>query len=165
MDKLKWINTQYLKQMNAADITNFLKPFLKEHALIDDSTDETWLQKIAGLYKGRFSTLEEFLERTDFIFKENIVMDATLALQHLTHDKKEVFLQLAQAYETLESFDSKSLENVFPTLVEKSGLTSSDMVHPVRVSLTGKDVGPGLFETIEILGRFKTVNRLRQAFK
>ncbi|HNV23558.1 MAG TPA: glutamate--tRNA ligase [Candidatus Omnitrophota bacterium] len=165
MDKLKWINTQYLKQMNVVDVASFLKPFLKERGFIDESTDEMWLQKIIGLYKGRFSTLDEFLERTDFIFQENIIIDSSLVLKHLTNDKKEIFFQLAQAYETLESFDSKSLEAVFRGLVEKCGLKASDVVHPVRVSLTGKDVGPGLFETMEILGRVKTVNRLRQAFR
>ena len=164
MDKLKWINAQYLKQINTVDVANFLKPFLKERGLINELMDESRLQKIVGLYKGRFSTLEEFLERTDFIFKEECSVNNELMAKHLTSDKKEIFSQLAQAYETLESFDSKSLETAFRQLVEKCGLKASDVVHPVRVSLTGKDVGPGLFETIEVLGRLKTIQRLKQAF-
>jgi glutamyl-tRNA synthetase len=44
------------------------------------------------------------------------------------------------------------------------GLKTSDLVHPIRVALTGRAVGPGLFETMEVLGKEKTVKRLKETF-
>jgi glutamyl-tRNA synthetase len=64
----------------------------------------------------------------------------------------------------LSSFDLASSEKAFRDLVTELGIKSGDLVHPVRVALSGSSVGPGLFETMIALGRERTVARLQAAF-
>ena len=52
------------------------------------------------------------------------------------------------------------IEKVFKDVVSERGLKTSDLVHPVRVALTGDTVGPGLFEMMEVLGKEKIIKRL-----
>jgi len=57
------------------------------------------------------------------------------------------------------------VRDIFREVVAELGVPMGEMVHPVRVALTGKSVGPGLFETMSILGKEKTVQRLKETFK
>jgi len=71
---------------------------------------------------------------------------------------------LREKLEYIDHFDAASCEEVFRSLVQELDIQASDLVHPVRVALTGKAVGPGLFETMAILGKEKTVKRLSETF-
>jgi glutamyl/glutaminyl-tRNA synthetase len=82
----------------------------------------------------------------------------------VTSDKSKAFEMLANRLADLKDYNIKTTEEIFRNLVAELGIQSGDLVHPVRVALTGRAIGPGLFDTMIILGQQKTVNRLRQAF-
>jgi len=72
---------------------------------------------------------------------------------------------LSERFSRAEPFDAVTTEKVFRELVAELGIKAADLVHPVRVALTGHSVGPGLFETIALLGKEKTIKRLAEAFQ
>ena len=164
MDKLKWINAQYLKQTDAKRLVDLLLPFLKEQGYIDDKYDRKQLESIVDLYKGRMTTLIDFLDWTDFFFKNDVAIDPELRNQYLTPDKVEAFRRLSERLKSLNEYTVTTTEEVFRTLVAEMNLQAADLVHPVRVALTGKTVGPGLFDTMILLGKTRTVSRLEQVF-
>jgi glutamyl-tRNA synthetase len=65
----------------------------------------------------------------------------------------------------LGDFNVKAAEETFREVVAQLGIEAGVLVHPVRVALTGRAVGPGLFDTMAVLGKERTVRRLREAFK
>ena len=67
MDKLKWLNGQYIKEMPAGKLTDLIIPFLKEKGYISADFDRERLEKIVDLFKVRMSTLTDFLEWADFV--------------------------------------------------------------------------------------------------
>jgi glutamyl-tRNA synthetase len=164
MDKLEWLNSQYLKKMNTDDLVNLLKPGLQEKGCLLEQIDGQRLRTIVDLYKGRMTTLKDFWGWTDFLFEDSLRIDANIRQKHLAHDLRKEFKLLSERLANTQPFDSSSTEKIFRDLVAELGLKSSDLVHPVRVALTGKEVGPGLFDTISILGKEKTVQRLNEAF-
>lgn len=163
MDKLKWVNSQYIKAKDTKFLTDLLIPFLKEEKYIADNFDRPWLETVVGLYKSRMSTLREFLERTEFLFKDDYRLPDE-ARKELAVNRQKEFNELASRLGSSETFDIATAEKIFREVVAEHHLTAADLVHPVRVALTGSAVGPGLFETMAVLGRQKTVERLRQAF-
>jgi len=164
MDKLKWVNSQYIKKMNDDDLMKHVVPFLKEKGYINDDYDSNDLKVVVKLFKGRISTLNEFLDWADFIFLDKPHMDPKAQQEHLSKDRKKEFELFCDRLNGIDPFEAQSIEKTFRELVEELGLKTSDLVHPVRVALTGKAVGPGLFETIAVLGKDKTIQRLTQAF-
>jgi len=164
MEKLQWINGQYIKNCDDDTLTDLLTPFLKDKSYINGNFDRKHLKNIVKLFKGRMSTLTEFLEWADFVFLDKISADEEAAKAHLSTDRSKEFGLLSERFSGLSAFDAKSIEETFRQTVEELGLKPSDLVHPIRVALTGRAVGPGLFETIEILGKNKTVQRLSEAF-
>ena len=83
--------------------------------------------------------------------------------KEMVNNSKE-FNLLAQRLSAVEHFDIKTAEETFRNLVAELGIKAGDLVHPVRVALTGKAIGPGLFDTMVILGKERTVKRLAQVF-
>ena len=163
MDKLKWLNTQYIKEMPVGKLTDLLLPFLKQKGY-GDNVERTWLEDVVKLYQPRMSTLLDFMDWADYLFEANIKATDEDRVKHLTSDKKEGFRLLAEGLAAVSSFDHKATEEVFRGVVAKLGIPAGDLVHPVRIALTGKTIGPGLFETMAVLGKDKTVRRLQEAF-
>jgi glutamyl-tRNA synthetase len=161
MDKLRWVNAQHIKGMSLERLTDLLIPLLKEKKYIDDAFDRTRLELIVNLFKGRLSTLEDFLDWTDFLFVENVAIREEDKMKFLSKDLTKEFSALSVRLEGLDPFTQETAEKSFREVVAELGLVASDLVHPVRVALTGKSVGPGLFETMAVLGKEKTVQRLK----
>jgi glutamyl-tRNA synthetase len=165
IDKLKWLNNQYIRQMNTAELEEMLIPLLKEKGYLQENFDRQKLKNSVDLFKGRLSTLSDFLEWTGFVFTDRYPRDQEARQKHLSQNKEKEFRLLSERFKSVEPFDAVSAEKVFRGLVDELGIKAADLVHPVRVALTGRAVGPGLFETIALLGREKTVQRLAEAFR
>lgn len=165
MDKLKWINSQYIRKAEAQKLTGLLIPLLKEKGWIGDRCDGQNLKEIVELFKPRLFTLVDFLDWAEFIFVDDLKMDEEAKSKYLVEDRSREFRLLNERLGRLDPFDALSAEKIFRDLVAELGLKASDLVHPVRVALTGKAVGPGLFETMAILGKEKTLRRLDEAFR
>ena len=163
LEKLKWLNAQYIKQMETPRLTEQLVPFLKERGYIDEKYDRQALENIVQLYKSRMATLIDFLDWTDYLFEDRVVIDGEAREQVLGRDLSKEFGLLSERLENVQPFNVQTAEAAFRALVAELGIPSSELVHPTRVVLTGKTVGPGLFETMVVLGKAKTVQRLKQA--
>ena len=164
MEKLKWINAQYIKARDTAELTDQLVPLLREAGYLGEVFDRKWLENVVSLYKSRMSTLQDFIERTDYLFVQDFQVSPEARMSGLNEDRSREFGLLAERLQKAASFDHASTEKIFRDLVAELGIKSGDLVHPVRVALTGQAVGPGLFETMSVLGRDKTVARLHGAF-
>ncbi|OGX27214.1 MAG: hypothetical protein A3D10_04975 [Omnitrophica WOR_2 bacterium RIFCSPHIGHO2_02_FULL_48_11] len=165
MDKLKWINTQHIKQKSVQELTGLLVPFLQEKGYLGQNYNGKNLENIVDLYKGRISTLLDFLDWTDFLFVQEFAVSPELKNEYKIANLTKEFRLLQQRLQGVEDFNHTNVETVFRAAVEELGLKAADLVHPIRVALTGKTVGPGLFETMALLGKEKTIQRLADAVK
>jgi len=164
MDKLMWVNAQHIKNMSLERLTDFLIPLLQEKGFINETFDRQALEKVVSLFKGRLATLNDLLDWADFVFMDKPNIREEDKQKYLAQDRSKEFIMLAQRLEALSDFTPQAAESVFRDVVTQLNMSSSDLVHPVRVALTGKSVGPGLFETMSLLGKEKTVQRLRETF-
>ena len=163
-EKLRWLNGQYIKQMDLDRLAQEIGPFLKQKGCLDENYDGHRLKDIIKLYKNRMATFVEFLERTQYLFGENYPVDEEARKKYFGQDRDKEFSSIAEKLDALKEYQKDEIEKTFRATVSDMGLTPSDLVHPIRVALTGTDVGPGLFETMELLGKEKTVARLKKAF-
>jgi glutamyl-tRNA synthetase len=165
MEKLKWTNAQYIKKCDTAVLTDLIIPLLQEEGMIADGHDRKRIETAVHLYKGRMSTLRDFLERAGFLFAKDLVLTDEMKAELQAKDLSREFALLADRLAKADVFDIITTEKIFRDLVAELNMPSGDLVHPVRLALSGSAVGPGLFETMAVLGRELTVERLRAAFK
>ena len=165
LDKLNWVNSEYIKKLEVGKLTDLITPFLKNRKYLQEDFDRDWLNKVVKLYQGRINNLGDFLDWTDFLFLDKPVFNEQAREKLQSKNLSKEFSLLAEKVGSLESFDAHSIEEEFRALVQELDMSASDLVHPVRAALTGKLIGPGLFETIEILGCEKTKQRLVQVYE
>jgi glutamyl-tRNA synthetase len=164
IEKLNWVNTQYIKAADAGKVTALLVPILKEEGLIGEVFDRAWLLMVVGLFKSRMATLREFIERAGFLFMKEFTLAEEARAELQKSGMAKEFVLLADRLAALPTFDVPSSDKAFRDLVAELGIKAGDLVHPVRVALSGSNVGPGLFETMVALGKERTVVRLRAAY-
>jgi glutamyl-tRNA synthetase len=163
LEKLRWLNSQYIKEMDTARLVDALRPLVGAQypqARIQGKD----LEPMARLYKGRMNTLLDFLDWTDFIFNDQVHFEGEAKAKHLSQDMRQEFDLLAERLSAVSDFNVKTAEETFRGVVAQLGIEAGVLVHPVRVALTGRAVGPGLFETMAVLGQERTIRRLREAF-
>jgi glutamyl-tRNA synthetase len=164
LEKLRWLNGQYIKEMDTAQLTQAILPLVS--ARYPEARPQVKdLEDMVQLYKGRMNTLLDFLDWTDFIFNDQVRLEDEAKSKYLSLDIHKEFDLLAERLSAIGDFNVKAAEEAFRGVVAQLGIEAGELVHPVRVALTGRAVGPGLFDTMAVLGKERTVRRLREAFK
>jgi glutamyl-tRNA synthetase len=166
LDKLRWINAQYIKRMPVEKLTGLILPLVEERYQISDIRYQIdWLKGLVKLYQGRISTLNDFIDWTDFFFLDKIEVNPKAQKKFLSRPLVREFRILIGRVGQLEPFGIQGIETEFRRLVAELGLKPRDLVHPVRVALTGRTVGAGLFETMYYLGKERIKQRLEEWIK
>ena len=163
MDKLKWVNSQHIREKTTDELYELILPLAEESSFLKTSEDKERLREAIELFKGRISTLRDFIQWAGFLFQPDIEYDKEATQKYLTKDKKELLLELKDRLLGLDVFDKERIESAFRDLVKEKGIEARSLVHPVRVAISGTSIGPGLFETLEVLGKERLVQRIDKA--
>ncbi|MGQ0792897.1 MAG: glutamate--tRNA ligase [Deltaproteobacteria bacterium] len=160
-EKLLWLNGYYIRNKPVAEIANLLIPFLEArgfHPAFDQR-----LIKIVNSLRERAKTLIELAASADYFFVDEVKFDEAACKKHLTPDSLPLLSKLCDEISALEDFAPQALQEIFNRIISEGGVKMIQLAQPVRVSLTGGTVSPGIFEVMEILGRDAALKRLRAA--
>ena len=165
LEKLNWINAQYIRQLPDASLAGLLRPLAMEKGYLGDNFDGNYFLSVVKLFKERINVLNDFTDYSDFFFKQELDLtpDAQKRLQ--AKDYSREFKLLIERMKPLADFNHPAIEQAFRGLAAELGIKTAELVHPVRAALTGKTVGPGLFELMEVLGKERIVKRLSRFIK
>ena len=163
--KLDWLNSQYLKRLPAPKLAELLAERLIAKGLIAADYDRAWLERIAALVQDRLRVLEDIEEEHAFFFQpEPLSYDAEAVSKFLRHHGVTGrLLSLRDRLVSLSQFDVASVEQATRGFIAEQHLQPKELIHPIRVAVTGRAVSPPLFESMSILGKEKVVNRLTYA--
>ena len=161
LKKLDWMNNQYLKNEDAEKLVELILPLLVERKyILENNFDRNYVVALVKLFQSRLTTLNDFPERADAFFLDEVNMDPEAKEKFLSRDFSREFTLFIQRLEALKDFNVATIEESFRQMVGELGIEAKVLIHPVRVALTGKTVGPGLFEVIYYLGQERTKKRL-----
>lgn len=165
--KLLWLNGEYLLKMDIDARTKAVIPFLREAGLLDGEISPEkyeWIKKIVLAVGDRLKTLAQIVDYAGFFFVDKVQYDEEAVKKNLRKEGVVNALSgLKAKFQETEPFDETSLENAIKSYGESAGLNPGKLIQPLRVALTGKSVGPGIFETLILLGRDKVVQRIDEA--
>jgi nondiscriminating glutamyl-tRNA synthetase len=161
LKKLDWINNQYLKNADPQKLADELIPLLEAKQYINrDNFDRGHLLVLVKLFQSRLPRLNDFVEWADFFFLDEPIIDPAAKEKYLAGDLSREFSLFVKRLKDLTSFDILNIETSFRELVVELGIEAKKLIHPIRVALTGKTIGPGLFEVIYYLGKEQSCRRL-----
>ncbi|MGB9710520.1 MAG: glutamate--tRNA ligase [Thermodesulfovibrio sp.] len=163
-EKLLWLNSEYIKLTPEEKLFELVKPFLiKEGYLRENETvDLQWVCKAIKSLKERCRTLRELAHAMRYYFLEYVEIDPKAKEKYITTETIAILKELTEKLAQLEDFTQDKIEKIFMDMVNEKGLKLAEVAQPVRVAITGNTVSPGIYEVLEIVGKEKTLKRLRR---
>ena len=167
INKLNWINFQYMKKLDADQLYALIFPFLVKAGYVEESVTEEkkdWLKKVIWFMKDHIYFAGQAADELRFFFEDmpKITDENVLAIM-----KAETSGQLLRAFiedlKALPSFDQDAIKKCFNACMKAQGIKGKAAYEPTRIALTGVTQGPGMFEMMELFGREKTMDRLEAA--
>ena len=152
--KLDWMNGVYLRALEPGRYAEVLIAFLRERGL---SWDGELVARTAPIVQEKIARLGEFPAFAGFLF-EDVEPDPALA-------GNPVLPAAEAALAGVEPFRAESIEAALRGAAEGLGLKPREAFQPIRIAVTGSKISPGLFESIELLGRERALERIRAALE
>ncbi len=148
--KLDWMNGVYLRELSPEDYAEALIGYLREQGY---DWPEERIRAAGPIVQEKMAKLGEFPEFAGFLFHE-VEPDPALL-------DRDVLMAAAAALEEVEPWEALQLEVSLKQLTESLGMKPRQSFQPIRVAVTGSKISPGLYESLELLGRDESLARLR----
>ncbi len=165
-EKLLWVNAHHVRETPVGELTERVAPFLerlKAPAIgVPGGRDEAWLLRAVDAHRERTRTLVEMAEMLLPFLAEEITY-APAAAKLLTEGVMGPLAEVAARIAGMTDTRPDAVEPVFREIAEQYGIKLAQVAQPVRAALVGRTVSPGIFEVVALMGREKTVARLRRA--
>jgi glutamyl-tRNA synthetase len=160
-EKLSWVNSHYMKTLPIERLIADVKPFLERRGHRDLSDE--WIAKMIATLRERARTLSELVDLGSYYLSDEVTIDAKASTKFLKPETRPLLTDLAESLSSLERWDPPSIQQVFEQVMVERKLALGKIAQPVRVAVTGGTASPGIFEVLDVLGRERTVARLRRA--
>lgn len=170
--KLEWINSIYLKNMELNKKTEMVIPFLIKEKLIDkDYADKNFskIKKIVEVIGARLKTLKDITFYSDFFFKEEIQFDQKIIEEFFLNKNYNVIQLYSAIIENLQLCDKWEKDfiiNKFEEVYKSFNFIPRKTYYQlIRVALTGRTISPDLIDIMLILGKEKTIDKIKYCIK
>ena len=164
MKKFKWLNGQHIRLLPIEELRARLTPILTAAGFDTTSKSVAWLTRMTEMCQKKLSTLNDIVAQTDFFFVEPAEYEVkALKKQWLQEDSAVRMTAIQEALVGVDDWTETGIKAAIEEIAETTGLSFGKYVHPMRLALTGKSIGPGLFELAELLGRDTCAARMAAA--
>ena len=174
--KLLWMNGEYIRKMEPYDLTTEALPFIIKENMVQGDTDEEvkrWVEKILtkaiSLEQEKIKLLKDIPYLISYMLKEDLEDDD---YEEEAKEKvlkvsgvKQIISNCRDRLARLEDFSEKQVEQEIRNYTKESGKKTSEVFHPIRVAVSGRTRGPGLFALISFLGKERFLKRMDYTIK
>lgn len=164
-DKLLWINSEHIKKHTPQKLIPLVMPFLIEQGIVDNTyiPDIDWLSRAIAQLIERSRTLVELANSLRYYICDDIVIDEKAGKKFINSGTAHLLHCVFDELNKLEDFSASSIERLFLSLMERHNVKLGQLAQPVRVALTGNTVSPGIYEVLELLGKERSIARIKAA--
>jgi len=165
-EKLRWLNQQHLKAADPHRLSDLVRPFVLDQGTV---TEEMWngageerLTRAASLLRHRAHTLVDLAKMMLILFPATVEKEEKVTVDER---QQELITAICDAFEGCESFSHDAVEAALREALTAQEAKLKDVAKAIRMSTTGRSVGPGLFDLLSVIGRDLVVSRLRALVK
>jgi glutamyl-tRNA synthetase len=163
IEKLNWLNAQHLRLKTGAEILTMLRAQMND-GLGLEATDE-FLLRVVEAMRERVTFVGDFLEKSPYFFRAPETFEAETVSKRWKPESASHLRALADAFSVLDHPQASDYEAALQRTAEESQIKKSDLIHPLRLAVSGMGAGPGLYDILAILGKDETIRRIDAAIQ
>jgi len=163
-NKLIWMNGEYIRKMPVRELVDRAMPFIKKAGFMNgrEESRRGEIEAAVALEHEKVKLLTDVPRLIDFFFKSEVEYDPASVEKVLKKpDVPEVLKAAIETYASLPEFTALSTEEAAKAMALRRGIKNAAVFHPVRVSVSGRTQGPSLFHMLEVLGRERSLERMK----
>jgi len=161
-DKTRWFNQQYLRGKTEIELASEIKPIALKHGF---HHSEVFLAEVCKLMKERASFIPEIVENGLYFFQRPSKMDEETVSKKWKAETPANMSLLAGRFAEIQNFSAEILEASFKNFLTEKELGMGAVLPNLRLLITGEGMGPGLFDTMQLLGKDECLNRMERSMK
>lgn len=164
-DKLDWLNGQVINQMSADELVFYVRDELESFGLWKDDLQverKVWFHRLLDLIKERRRTKKEFVYSLRPFLSDKFPFEVEGIERYLMDERlPELLPELEEDFQGVSDFTAENIEKALRERAEKEGVKAAYFIHALRMLVLGMKVSPGIFEVLELVGKEKTLQRMR----
>ncbi len=162
MKKLNWINSEYIRNTDTNELIVIAKgsKYLAENGIDLSKFTDVYISSVIMLMKERLNTLNDLYDFGEYFFKDPENYDEKGIVKYWVAEIKPLFREFSKELENFKHWSLLELEEKLRIFAENRQIKAAQLIHLLRLSVTGKTVSPGIFEVIEIMGKDSTNRRI-----
>lgn len=168
VNKLKWMNNQYIKNADLDTVVGLAKPHLVKAGKIGEDlsdSDADWVRELIALYQDQLSYGGEIVELTELFFRTTLSYDDE-AMEILREEQvPEVMNELVRQLQELDEYEPQKIFKAVKAVQKETGHKGKKLFMPVRVAATGQMHGPELPKALYLLGKDVVIERLHDVLE
>lgn len=166
LEKLDYLNGYYIRQKDVKELSELCRPYLIKEGLIDDNTDLDFIHRVINVSQDRLKKLEDINELSFYLFRDDLVYDESLliwkslSLEEVKNNLKELAPVLEGIAE--KNWTKENLDDVIFAYLKDNNKKNGDYLWPLRVALSGQKNSPSPMELAWVLGKNKSLERIKK---
>ncbi len=163
IEKLGWMNGHYLSEASVERIAAMLHKEARRRGFISDGSEEKFIQ-VVTLLKSRVKTINEVLNEGSYFFEPVSSYDEKGCKKYFQKEDSSALLKEAlKLCQESDFFSAEKLEQELRQRAEDLNIKAAQLIHPIRLALSGRTATPGIFEVMEVLGKNECIHRINSA--
>jgi glutamyl-tRNA synthetase len=159
LDKCYWLNGQYVLHMSLGRFRELSEPFIQKAGLV--VSDEAYLLKVLEIVKEKVKLFKDVPDWIGYFFTEEFPYEPEALAKTLNKpDAIDRLSQLRSKYAELDDWTAMGLETALKELGLEIGCKVGELVHPARVAVSGRSIGPSLYHMLEVMGKPRVLQRM-----
>lgn len=162
MDKLRWFNGIYIRKLDSKELLEDIFELRNRFRVEMKNWSDHQVLGLIDLYKQRVTTLIELADDVKALHDASTPFDTTDISKWITEKTQDYIREVIKELVDLDPFTSKSITECIKQISKKFNCKLTDLTQPIRIALTGKGEGPGVFALLDLLGKQESVDRLHK---
>ena len=161
LDKCFWLNGQYIIQMSLERFRELSAPFIAKAEI--GVNDEQYLLRVLEIVKEKIKLFRDVPDWISYFFTEEYEYEeASVAKTLRTPEALKRLAALRTSYLEVEDWSMERLEDALKSTADRLGCKRSELVHPARVAVSGRSIGPSLYHMLEVMGQERVLQRFQR---
>ncbi len=165
LEKLNWLNFQHLRNKPESEVLSMLKEHLSKSGVDRSQFSDEYLIEVISAMRERVSFVRDFTEKSPYFFKAPSDYDPSAMKKRWKPQSAAYLKELSERISKLENPGRVDYEEVLHQTAESLKVGNGQIIHPLRLAVSGMGEGPGLFDILSIIGKEETIRRINSAIE
>jgi glutamyl-tRNA synthetase len=164
-EKLNWLNAEHIRNKNSVELLPELRSALKNSVYDESFFSDEYLTKVIDSMKERITFVSEVITKSPYFFAEIENYDPDVIKKRWTVETPVYLSKLSEEFSLLNNPGKEDFENALKKTTENLNLGIGKLIHPLRLAVSGMGAGPGVYDILFIIGKEKTIDRIKKAIE